>query len=175
MMGHSHVVSGVAAGMALFGTAALSIPPLSAGGTVTTVPLGAGLGDLPLTHVVAASLIMGVTALLPDIDSPSSSAATALPGVTRPVSRIIAKGGHRTWTHSLVGFAIAAFLTYDLTFWTVTVNGVDVRPGNGVVLGLLLAIAARGLGVPRNREGTLWALFLIGEVEIGRASCRERV
>ena len=47
MMGHSHVVSGVAAGMALFGTAALSIPPLSAGGTVTTVPLGAGLGDLP--------------------------------------------------------------------------------------------------------------------------------
>ena len=164
MMGHSHVVSGVAAGMALFGTAALSIPPLSAGGTVTTVPLGAGLGDLPLTHVVAASLIMGVTALLPDIDSPSSSAATALPGVTRPISRIIAKGGHRTWTHSLVGFAIAAFLTYDLTFWTVTVNGVDVRPGNGVVLGLLMAIAARGLGVPRSREGTLWALFLIGFV-----------
>ena len=29
MMGHSHVVSGVAAGMALFGTAALSIPPPS--------------------------------------------------------------------------------------------------------------------------------------------------
>ena len=75
------------------------------------------------------------------IISPSSSAATALPGVTRPISRFIAKGGHWTWTHSLVGFVIAAFLTYDLTFWTVTVNGVDVRPGNGVVLGLLLAIA----------------------------------
>ena len=147
MMGHSHAVSGVAAGMALFGTATLSIPPLGAGSEVTTIPLGAGVGDLSLTQVVAASLIMGVTALLPDIDSPSSSVATALPGVTRPISRVIAKGGHRTWTHSLIGFVIAAFLTYDVTFWTVTVNGVDVRPGNGIVLGLLLAVAARALGV----------------------------
>ena len=164
MMGHSHAVSGVAAGMALFGTATLSIPPLGAGSEVTTIPLGAGVGDLSLTQVVAASLIMGVTALLPDIDSPSSSVATALPGVTRPISRVIAKGGHRTWTHSLIGFVIAAFLTYDVTFWTVTVNGVDVRPGNGIVLGLLLAVAARALGVSRSREGTLWSLFLIGFV-----------
>ena len=164
MMGHSHAVSGVAAGMALFGTATLSIPPLGAGSEVTTIPLGAGVGDLSLTQVVAASLIMGVTALLPDIDSPSSSVATALPGVTRPISRVIAKGGHRTWTHSLIGFVIAAFVTYDVTFWTVTVNGVDVRPGNGIVLGLLLAVAARALGVSRSREGTLWSLFLIGFV-----------
>ena len=164
MMGHSHAVSGVAAGMALFGTATLSIPPADSGGRTTTIPLGAGLGHLPLSAVVVASLVMGVTALLPDIDSPSSSVSTALPGITGPVSRVIARGGHRTWTHSLVGFALAAFLTYDITFWTVTVNGIDVRPGNGILLGLLLAVAARALGVPRSREGGLWALFLVGFV-----------
>ena len=164
MMGHSHAVSGVAAGMALFGTATLSIPPADSGGRTTTIPLGAGLGHLPLSAVVVASLVMGVTALLPDIDSPSSSVSTALPGITGPVSRVIARGGHRTWTHSLVGFALAAFLTYDITFWTVTVNGIDVRPGNGILLGLLLAVAARALGVPRSREGALWALFLVGFV-----------
>ena len=53
MMGHSYAVSGVAAGMALFGTATLSIPPLGAGSEVTTIPLGAGVGDLSLTQVVA--------------------------------------------------------------------------------------------------------------------------
>ena len=98
MMGHSHAVSGVAAGMALFGTATLSIPPADSGGRTTTIPLGAGLGHLPLSAVVVASLVMGVTALLPDIDSPSSSVSTALPGITGPVSRVIARGGHRTWT-----------------------------------------------------------------------------
>lgn len=164
MMGHSHVVSGVAAGMALFGTTSVSLPPLGDGAATTVVPLGAGLGDLPLTAVVTASLVMGVTALLPDIDSPSSFVATALPGVTQPISRVVARGGHRTWTHSLVGFALAAFLTYDITFWTVTVEGTDVRPGNGLVLGLLLAVAARGLGVSRSRAGALWGLFVVGFV-----------
>ena len=71
---------------------------------------------------------------------------------------------HYRTRHSLVGFALAAFLTYDITFWTVTVNGIDVRPGNGILLGLLLAVAARALGVPRTREGALWALFLVGFV-----------
>lgn len=162
MMGHSHVVSGVAAGLALFGTATLTVPWAGSQAGSLTIPLGAGTGSLTDPQAVTAALIMGVAALLPDIDSPSSSVATALPGVTRPLSRAIASGGHRTWTHSLVGFALAAFLTYDITFWTLTIHGIDLRPGNGAVAGLLAATAARGLGVPRSRSGTLWMIFLLG-------------
>lgn len=162
MMGHTHVVTGVAAGLALFGTATLTLPWAGAQGTGLTVPLGAGVGHLSDPQAVAAALIMGVAALVPDIDSPSSSVSTALPGVTRPISRAIASGGHRTWTHSLAGFALAAFVTYDVTFWTLTLHGTDLRPGNGLVAGLLAATAARGLGVPRSRTGALWMLFLLG-------------
>lgn len=99
MLGKTHALSGAAAG------------------AVTCAALGA---SLPVTAVVVP--IMAGAAYLPDLDSPGSTVSRSLGPITGAVSRGImglskgivhitrgpkdtVKGAHRTFTHSLIGFA----------------------------------------------------------------------
>lgn len=85
MLGHSHSLSGAAAGL----TAGILLHK--------TLPADAAL----------AGLTAG-TALLPDLDSTGSCAARCFGWLSRPVAYVIrfTSGGHRHATHSLGGIAI---------------------------------------------------------------------
>lgn len=158
-MGRSHAVSGLAGGIALFSPALLPLP----GGHI---PLGAHLGGMSLPYVALACVVLAICALLPDWDTPSSYVSTALPPLTTGVSRLLAKTGHRTFTHSPIGFAVFGLLTLLASAPVVMVAGVPIRPGNGFILALGAAMSARALGVSPRRTLVLWGAgfggFIVG-------------
>lgn len=165
MMGRSHAVSGMTAGLVLFSHVSLTTPHVDVGSVhldPVRIPLSLGIGHMPVAFVAAASLVLAVTVLLPDIDTTKSYAATALPGVTTAVSSLVSRGGHRTWTHVAAGVAVASAAAYALSFWTMTYQGMEVRPGLGIVFGLGVAMAARALGVSPRLFPVLWTVFGFG-------------
>ncbi|MBW3068963.1 metal-dependent hydrolase [Actinomyces sp. 594] len=154
-MGRTHALSGLAAGLAVYGAA-----------TVGSIRLGAGLGGLSPAFVALGALVTACAALLPDLDTPSSTASTALPPVTGWVSRRLTPGGHRAITHCLVGIAAAIAVVTVVCAWTATSSGLVIRPGNGLILGLCAAVGARTMGVSPRAGLALWAAafggFLVG-------------
>lgn len=121
MMGYSHVVSGMAAGLAL-----LPAAPISG-----------------LAGQAAWVLMWGGAALLPDLDSPGASASRMWGGVSRVISHGVSavSGGHRWGTHDLV---LGPAVFGALASLAVVVPGLAVAVG-AVALGL----AIQGLHVTR--------------------------
>jgi inner membrane protein len=118
-------------------------------GLVFTIASGTALG-LVLTPPVAACVLVG--ALLPDLDTP-----TAWPGRwCRPLSAWLERRlGHRTWTHSLLGFGLAIGLTLPLAL-------VDWHWPLAFALGYLshlLVDAANPPGVPLFYPSPVRAVF----------------
>jgi membrane-bound metal-dependent hydrolase YbcI (DUF457 family) len=74
-----------------------------------------GLGS---TLEPAGLVALGMGAILPDIDTSTSSVGQLVPGFS---SRIERKFGHRTVTHSLLGVIILAIASSPLIFWNSSV------------------------------------------------------
>ena len=125
MMGYSHAVSGAVAASAIYAFA-----PETLGGTASAM-------------AISSCLIIG-GALLPDADHPNASAAKSFPPlsnlVVAGVSRV--SGGHRGYTHTLLGVGIFAFLTYFACLWQVDIYGRSVLP-----LAILIVAFCTGLGL----------------------------
>lgn len=169
MMGRTHAVSGIAAGLMLFGNVSLAHGPIGIGPVrlaAGTIRLGLGLGGMSAPYTALMCLVLACTALLPDLDAPSSLASTSLPPVTTRVSRCLAGPGHRTVTHTGAGIVAGFVLTAVPCLWAAAGGGVPVRPGNGLVLGLCAAMGARALGVGPRAGLLLWGAavsgFLVG-------------
>jgi inner membrane protein len=102
MLGKSHLVVGLTAGVVLDSIVHLSGPPLTMSGPV------------PLSLVVNKAIfyfMVGLGALLPDIDNARSSLGRKLGWVSKGIQRV---AGHRTIFHSLLGLALGALLAIGL-------------------------------------------------------------
>ena len=102
MLGNSHLVVGLAAGVVLDSIVHLSGPPLTMSGPV------------PLSLVVNKAIcyfMVGLGALLPDIDNARSSLGRKLGWISKGIQRV---AGHRTIFHSFLGLALGALLAIGL-------------------------------------------------------------
>ena len=146
MLGHSHALSGAAAGLA-----------------AATLVLHDPAGPAALLTALTAAY-----ALAPDLDSCGSTAARSLGFATRCVSRVIraVSGGHRHGTHSLLGIAVfaavaglACSLRGDpagrILLWFVLAAGLTAASdalrmghiGNLLALGAAAVMAVGGFGL----------------------------
>lgn len=125
MMGYSHALSGAVAASAIYAFA-----PETLGSTTSAA-------------AISSALIVG-GALLPDADHPNASAARSFPPLSNVmvtgISRI--SGGHRGYTHTLLGVGIFAALTYFACQWRADVYGYQVFP-----LALLIVAFCVSLGL----------------------------
>lgn len=124
-MGYSHALSGAVAASAIYAFA-----PETLGSTTSAA-------------AISSALIVG-GALLPDADHPNASAARSFPPLSNVmvtgISRI--SGGHRGYTHTLLGVGIFAALTYFACQWRADVYGYQVFP-----LALLIVAFCVSLGL----------------------------
>jgi membrane-bound metal-dependent hydrolase YbcI (DUF457 family) len=86
---------------------------LAFAGVCGVVAQGLGYGLEP-----ASLVTLGLGAILPDIDTSTSSIGQLVPGFS---SRIERKFGHRTITHSLIGVLILALVSSPLILWNSSV------------------------------------------------------
>lgn len=139
MMGYSHALSGAVAASAIYAFA-----PETLGSTTSAA-------------AISSALIVG-GALLPDADHPNASAARSFPPLSKLLVLAISKisGGHRGYTHTLIGVGIFAALTYFACLWQVGVYGCAVFP-----LAILLVAFCVSLGLSTLRivpKGTGYVL-----------------
>ena len=102
MLGKSHLLVGLTAGVVLDSFAHLSGSPLTMSGSV------------PLSLVVNKAsfyFMVGVGALLPDIDNARSSMGRKLGWVSKGIQHV---AGHRTIFHSFLGLIFGSLLAYGL-------------------------------------------------------------
>lgn len=144
MMGSSHALSGA---VGWLGLCALAGPLTGFEPTVVMVAAGAAVG--------------AGSAILPDVDHPSSTAARSLGPVTRAAARVVSyisdavrdntcgccattgTHGHRTLTHTLV-FAILAGLGVCAAGWTWGLMSAAIVVGAGTGLAVLGLISGKG-------------------------------
>jgi len=94
MLGKSHLLVGLTAGVVLDSVAHLSGPPLTMSGSV------------PLSLVINKAIfyfMVGFGALLPDIDNARSTMGRKLGWVSKEIQHV---AGHRTVFHSILGLFI---------------------------------------------------------------------
>src|SRR5579863_8711896 len=102
MLGKSHLLVGLTAGVVLDSFVHLSGPPLTMAGSV------------PLSLVVNKAIfyiMVGVGALLPDIDNARSTMGRKLGWVSKEIQHV---AGHRTVFHSFLGLIFGSLLAYGL-------------------------------------------------------------
>ncbi len=102
MVGRSHLLVGLTAGIVLDSVVHLSGPPLTAATPVT------------LPHLVNKGIyyfMVGVGALLPDIDNARSTMGQKFGWISRGIQHI---AGHRTLFHSLLGLLLGSLLAIGL-------------------------------------------------------------
>lgn len=141
MMGGHHAASGAAAWVAV----------------TSSTPVALGWYPVSEVGVLTGALVCAGAALLPDVDHRSGTIAQSLPGVSGPLTRLVAglTGGHRQATHSLLGvaaFTAVAWLAGLVSVRTATFG--DVLVGPGVLTVLLVAFALRALRL--IRRGWWW-------------------
>ncbi|WP_221586212.1 metal-dependent hydrolase [Microbacterium sp. G2-8] len=144
MMGTSHAVSGAAAWVA-----------------VTTAVPGFGWAPIDPVGVLAGAAVCAGAALLPDIDHPSSTIATGLPG-GRVISGVASgiSGGHRKGMHSLVAVLGVLIAAIALSYVTWTPEGWSDPLPIGPAAGAAVCIA---VGTKCLRIAKGWLLsWLIG-------------
>jgi len=145
--GSHHALCGAAAWVAVASTAPLTL------GWYPASPLG----------VVTGALVCAGAALAPDADHHDATIANALPPVSQWVCDGIGAvaGGHRNGTHSLLGVAALTGLAWAAGQVTVTTDTLgELAVGAGALSLLLVAFAARALGLDGGRRGQAWALAL---------------
>jgi membrane-bound metal-dependent hydrolase YbcI (DUF457 family) len=151
MVGKSHLLVGLTAGVVLDSFVHLSGPPLT---MATSVPL-----ELLVKKGVFYFMI-GVGALLPDIDNAHSTMGQKLGWISKEIQHI---AGHRTLFHSILGLLLGSLLAIgleQLVVYLLTQRGF-VLPAQfvgashlvffAVLFGCIMHIAADGLtegGVP---------------------------
>src|SRR5260370_40834794 len=94
MLGKSHLMVGLTAGVGLDSIAHISGSPLTLAGTV------------PLSLVVNKAIfyfMVGFGALLPDIDNANSTMGRKLGWVSKEIQHV---AGHRTLFHSILGLVL---------------------------------------------------------------------
>jgi inner membrane protein len=102
MLGKSHLLIGLTAGVVLDSFVHLSGPPL----TMATA--------VPLTLIVKKGIyyfMVGVGALLPDIDNARSTMGRKLGWVSKEIQHI---AGHRTLFHSILGLFLGSLIAIGL-------------------------------------------------------------
>ena len=102
MLGKSHLLVGLTSGVVLDSFVHLSGPPLTMSGSV------------PFSLVVNKAIfyfMVGVGALLPDIDNARSSMGRKLGPVSKGIQHV---AGHRTIFHSLLGLVLGSLLAFGL-------------------------------------------------------------
>ena len=142
MMGYSHALSGAMAASAIYAFA-----PETLGGTASAA-------------AISSALIVG-GALLPDADHPNASAARSFPPLSNVMVAGVSKisGGHRGYTHTLLGVGIFAALTYFACTWQADIYGHQVFP-----LALLIVAFCVSLGLSTLRivpKGTGYVLGIV--------------
>ncbi len=146
MKGAHHALCGAAAWVAVASTAPYTL------GWYPVSPLG----------VVAGTLVCAGAALAPDADHHDATIAHSLPPVSEWVCDVVGRlaGGHRNGTHSVLGVAVLTAIAWGAGQVTVTTPALgDLAVGAGVLSLLLVAFAARALGLARRRLDA-WALAL---------------
>lgn len=116
-------------------------------GTSAWLSIAPFLPDSSPTMVFSGAVLCAGAALLPDSDHPSASIAHSLPPFSAPICKVIhdVSGGHRHGTHSILGVALATFLTWLAMFPTATVFGREVSVGSGLIAIVMTAFAVKGL------------------------------
>ncbi len=102
MVGRSHLLVGLTAGVVLDSIVHLSGPPLTMA-TPVTLPL--------LVNKGIYYFMVGFGALLPDIDNARSTMGQKLGWISKEIQHI---AGHRTLFHSLLGLLIGSLLAIGL-------------------------------------------------------------
>lgn len=170
MMGYGHALMGGAAFL----------------GVVSTSSLALGAAPMPLGVEALGALICAGAALAPDLDHHDATIAhsipsamimgrTIIPSPTRALARVVerASGGHRHYTHSLIGIAAAGLVGAALAplalpspwppgaapHWTGLDTG-SLHPGAGVATLLLGAMAIKALGMNRLEGSDLGTLII---------------
>lgn len=98
MVGRSHLLVGLTAGVVFDSIAHVSGPPL------------VGSSHITLSLVINKALfyvMVGIGALLPDIDNARSTMGKKLGWVSREIQHVV---GHRTLFHSLLGLGLGALI-----------------------------------------------------------------
>lgn len=140
MMGYSHALSGAMAASAIYAFA-----PETLGSTTSAA-------------AISSALIVG-GALLPDADHPNASAARSFPPLSNVMVAGISKisGGHRGYTHTLLGVGIFAALAYFACTWQADIYGHQVFP-----LALLIVAFCVSLGLSTLRIVPKGTGYLLG-------------
>lgn len=151
MLGKSHLLVGLTAGVVFDSFTHVSGHPLTGATTVTT--------SLLISKVVYYFSV-GFGALLPDIDNAHSTMGRRFGPISKQIQHI---AGHRTIFHSLLGLAIGSLLAIGLgqvvmymlalRGFTLSASAVDIAQlvFIGVLFGSIMHIVADGLttgGVP---------------------------
>lgn len=140
MMGYSHALSGAMAASAIYAFAPETLGPTTS------------------AAAISSALIVG-GALLPDADHPNASAARSFPPLSNVMVAGISKisGGHRGYTHTLLGVGIFAALAYFACLWQIDARGHQVFP-----LAILLVAFCVSLGLSTLRIVPKGTGYLLG-------------
>lgn len=143
MRGETHALSGAAIWLAVTSDSALA------------------LGWAPAVSEVSliGSVLCAGAALAADIDHRHATIAHSLPPVTQWLAVGVEKisGGHRHGTHSIVGIAAFGFIAYLASRAVITTDDRVIALGAGIAAVLLVAFAAKALGLNKNigRRGSI--------------------
>jgi len=168
MMGPSHALSGLVAGVALSTTAAMTLPHV---GTLTlaTNLIGAPTGP---QYVATCGLLAAGAALVPDLDQKSSTISHSLTPLTEGISTVVGavSGGHRKGTHSVLGTIVfaALVLTACRFPWAVTAPWGTFNATLTLIILLVGSLAMRALkfdfGPVAGWAGALALALLMGSI-----------
>jgi len=152
VQGYTHALTGAAGWIALTSTAAVPASLLG-----TQIPLGIGLMDFPPGALLAGVVMSAGAALVPDMDHHNGTIAHSLPPVTNLLCRGVesASGGHRHFTHSLLGVIAAAVLSFFASRPTMEVGGRTTAIGAGIMAVFLVAFAIKALHIRPGRRGSI--------------------
>lgn len=145
MMGPSHALSGLVAGVALSTTAACTLPHV---GTLTlaTNLIGAPVGP---QYMATCGLLAAGAALAPDLDQRSSTISHSLTPITEGISTVVGavSGGHRKGTHGVLGTIVFAVLVFTACRfpWAVAVPWGTFNATLALIILLVGSLAMRAL------------------------------
>jgi len=111
---------------------------------------------------VTGAVVCAGAALAPDADHHDATIAHSLPPVSEWVCDVVGRvaGGHRNGTHSVLGIAVLTAIAWGAGQVTVSAGPLgELALGAGILSVLLVAFAARALGLARRRPDA-WALAL---------------
>jgi len=135
---------------------------------VPHIPLAPGLVEVTIPAFFIGLILSHGSGMGPDVDHHNGTIAHSLPEIgpipspTQKMCQLIGKlsGGHRHFTHSLLGIALATLIAWAVSFIVVPFHGRDLAVGTGIFALMLTAFSLKVLKIKSDNWIVMWGISL---------------